>query len=122
MFYSHRPVALSRTGERGDNRVQAGDQEQKEGGDCHQAPLPSCQAAAEQPYPAVRPSQAGISSFHRSALLMSLFSRMVNCSMMNPFGLSSERPVFWSEQEVTRLRSVTLLSLMIIWRAYVVAL
>ena len=53
---------------------------------------------------------------------MSLFSRMVNCSMMNPFGLSSERPVFWSEQEVTRLRSVTLLSLMIIWRAYVVAL
>ena len=100
MFYAHRPVVtLSRTGERGDNRVQAGGQEQKEGGDCHQAPLSSCQAAAEQPYPAVRPSQAGISSFHRSALLMSLFSRMVNCSMMNPFGLSSERPVFWSEQE-----------------------
>ena len=47
---------------------------------------------------------------------------MVNCSMMNPLGLSSERPVFWSEQEVTRLRSVTLLSRMISYRAYVRAL
>jgi len=56
MFYAHRSVTLSRTGERGDYRVQAGSQEQKEGGDCHQAPLSSCQAAAEQPYPAVRPS------------------------------------------------------------------
>lgn len=39
-----------------------------------------------------------------------------------PVRIVVRAPVFWSEQEVTRLRSVTLLSLMIIWRAYVVAL
>ena len=32
--------------------------------------------------------------FHRSTLLMSLFSSMVRCSMIKPLGLSSERDVF----------------------------
>lgn len=60
--------------------------------------------------------------FHRSTLLMSLFSSMVRCSMIKPLGLSSERDVFWSWQSVTSERSVTLLSRIIIWRAYVLAL
>lgn len=49
-----------------------------------------------------------------SMLLMSLFSSIVNPSMVNPFGLSSERLAFSSRQVVTSVRSVTLLSLMII--------
>ena len=47
-------------------------------------------------------------------LLMSLFSSIVNPSMVNPFGLSSERLAFSSRQDVTSVRSVTLLSLIII--------
>ena len=54
-----------------------------------------------------------------SMLLMSLFSNTVKPSMVKPFGLSSERLAFRRRQEVTRLRSVTLLSRIIIWRAYV---
>lgn len=49
-----------------------------------------------------------------SMLLMSLFSSIVNPSMVNPFGLSSERLALSSRQVVTSVRSVTLLSLMII--------
>lgn len=54
-----------------------------------------------------------------SMLLMSLFSNTVKPSMVKPFGLSSERLAFRRRQEVTRLRSVTLLSRINIWRAYV---
>ena len=94
--------------------MEAGRQKQEECRGCHDLPLFPCQAVAEQPDTAVHTSQVFFFFSHRSVLLISLFSRMVNCSMMNPFGLSSERPVFWSEQVVTKLRSVTLLSRIII--------
>lgn len=77
-------------------------------------PLPFRQPVAEQPQPAVRPFQKISLFLHRSILLKSLFSNITRCSMMNPFGLSSEREVFWSSQLVTSERSVTLLSRMII--------
>lgn len=52
-------------------------------------------------------------SFYRLMVCKSLFSMMVNPSMVNPFGLSSEREAFRSLHVVTRLRSVTLLCRMI---------
>ena len=44
----------------------------------------------------------------------SLFSMMVNPSMVKPLGLSSERDELSRRQVVTRLRSVTLLCRMIL--------
>ena len=44
----------------------------------------------------------------------SLFSMMVNPSMVKPLGLSSERDEFKRRHVVTRLRSVTLLCRMMI--------
>ena len=91
--------------------------------ECKKAyPMPFRQPPAEQPYPAVRPFPRFSPSPHRSTLLMSLFSNITRCSMMNPFGLSSEREAFCSSQEVTSERSVTLLSRMISCRAWVTAL
>ena len=49
-----------------------------------------------------------------SNVCRSRFSRIVKPSMVNPFGLSSEREAFNRRQRVTRLRSVTLLSRIII--------
>ena len=116
-FYIGLPLSKMEYGR--DDRIQAGRREQKRGGTYQDNALLPGQPVAEQPYPAVHPFQNSRFPSHRSALLISLFSSMVNCSMMNPLGLSSERPVFWSEQEVTRLRSVTLLSRIISCLAYV---
>lgn len=58
-------------------------------------------------------------SFYRLMVCKSLFSMMVNPSMVNPFGLSSERLAFSRRQTVTSVRSVTLLSRIIICLAYV---
>lgn len=85
-------------------------------------PLPLGQPTAEQPYPTIQPYPGFSLSSHRSTLLMSLFSNITRCSMMNPFGLSSEREAFCSSQEVTSERSVTLLSRIISCRAWVTAL
>lgn len=49
-----------------------------------------------------------------SNVCRSRFSRIVNPSMVKPPGLSSEREAFSRRQRVTRLRSVTLLSRIII--------
>lgn len=51
--------------------------------------------------------------YYRLMVCKSLFSIMVNPSMVNPFGLSSERDELSSRHVVTRLRSVTLLCRMI---------
>ena len=48
-------------------------------------------------------------SCHRLIVCKSLFSMMVNPSMVNPLGLSSEREAFSRRHVVTRLRSVMLL-------------
>ena len=85
---------LPETGYTGENRAQAGGSKQERGRACQKDALLSCQPPAEQPYPAVRMAEESAFSPHRSALLMSLFSSTVNCSIMNPLGLSSERPVF----------------------------
>ena len=82
---------LPETGYTGENRVQAGGSKQERGRACQKDALLSCQPPAEQPYPAVRMAEESAFSPHRSALLMSLFSSTVNCSIMNPLGLSSER-------------------------------
>ena len=52
----------------------------------------------------------------------SLFSVMVNASMMKPCGLLSLRVALSNRHEVTRLRTVRLLSRTINWRAYVFTL
>ena len=52
----------------------------------------------------------------------SLFSVMVNASMIKPCGLLSLRVALSNRHEVTRLRTVRLLSRTINWRAYVFTL
>ena len=54
-----------------------------------------------------------------SIVRMSLFSSTVKPSMVKPLGLSSERLALSRRQAVTNVRSVTLLSRMIICLAYV---
>ena len=54
---------------------------------------------------------------HRLIVCKSLFSMMVNPSIVNPLGLSSEREAFSSRKVDTRLRSVVLLCRVIYCRA-----
>ncbi len=59
---------------------------------------------------------------YRFTVLISLFSRIVKPSIVNPLGLSSERDELSSLHTVTNVRSVTLLWRIINWRAYVLAM
>ena len=109
MFYSHRPVALSRTGERGDNRVQAGGRNRREAVIVTRL---RCLLVRWRQNSRIRPSAR-----LRQAYPLSSFRTPYVLVLQDGELLDDERwdcrpnaPIFWSEQEVTRLRSVTLLS------------
>ena len=88
------PARFSETQKGREDHIQAACHKQgKCNGDDSQ-PLPCRQSAAVSVYQDVRLFPRVFSSSHRSALLKSLFSIMVKCSIMNPFGLPSDLTAF----------------------------
>ena len=119
LYFDVLPLVLSHVVNPRNEDVHRSDTEKEEHCQQHCQPLSGCDAPAQAAELFVRPILyfCHAPAYHRFCTLMSLFSIISKASMVKPCGLLSERTEFSRLHLVTRLRSVTLLSRIIICRA-----